>query len=106
VEGRFASRISAPAPVYLAAVLEYLVAEILELAGREANNRNLVRIIPRHIQLSIRSDEELAMLLESTIIQEGGVTEMQLKQLNNPNSSSERPYTLLPGDVESSVLAS
>ena len=64
--------IGAGAPVYLAAVLEYLCAEILELAGN-ASRDNKKRIIPRHIQLAVRNDEELNKLLGGVTIASGGV---------------------------------
>ena len=71
--GKYATRVGAGAPVYLAAVLEYLCAEILELAGNTARDNKKSRIIPRHIQLAVRNDEELNKLLGGVTIASGGV---------------------------------
>jgi len=71
--GRYAARVGAGAPVYLGAVLEYLSAEILELAGNASRDNKKLRIIPRHIQLAIRNDEELNKLLGDVTIAAGGV---------------------------------
>ncbi|KAM7275022.1 hypothetical protein ACFE04_016888 [Oxalis oulophora] len=72
-KGRYAQRVGSGSPVYLSAVLEYLAAEVLELAGNAARDNKKTRIVPRHIQLAVRNDEELSKLLGSVTIANGGV---------------------------------
>jgi histone H2A len=50
-----------------------LAAEILELAGNASRDNKKSRIIPRHIQLAVRNDEELNKLLSDVTIANGGV---------------------------------
>ncbi|XP_043711247.1 histone H2A.1-like [Telopea speciosissima] len=72
-KGRYAQRLGTGAPIYLAAVLEYLAAEVLELAGNAARDNKKSRIIPRHVQLAVRNDDELGRLFDGVTIASGGV---------------------------------
>jgi hypothetical protein len=83
--------------VYLAAVLEYLCAEILELAGNAARDNKKSRIIPRHITLAVKNDEELNKLLGNVTIAAGGVLPnihavLLPKKVLQKNKSSSQDY--------------
>ena len=65
--------LSEGAAVYLTAVLEYLNAEVFELASNNARDDKCSVISCRHLQLAVRNDEELNQLFGGRIIREGGV---------------------------------
>ncbi|NXL18572.1 H2A protein, partial [Setophaga kirtlandii] len=79
--GNYAGRIGSGAAIFLAAVMEYLTAEVLELAGNAAHENRKTRILPRHIQLAVRNDYELNKLFACVTIPQGGVLPNILSQL-------------------------
>lgn len=51
-KGNYAERVGAGAPVYLAAVMEYLAAEVLELAGNAARDNKKTRLVEQALPFS------------------------------------------------------
>ncbi|XP_077155527.1 histone H2A, embryonic-like [Ranitomeya variabilis] len=96
-KGNYAKRIGSGASIYLAAILEYLCAEILELSGNAAKENKKSRILPRHIQLAVRNDEELSQLFDGVTIAEGGVLPnihaVLVPKKTAKGSSSQEPKT-------------
>jgi len=87
-KGHYADHIGSGAAVYLAAVLECLVREILRVAGDAARENKKARIIPRHLQDAIKGHEELSKLLEGVTIAQGGVLpNIQAVLMDHPNGA-------------------
>ena len=63
-KGRYAKHVGYSAAVYTAAVLQYIAAEVLELAGNAARESNTSVIHSRHVELVLRKDEDLAKLVD------------------------------------------
>lgn len=74
-------RIGSSGPIYLAAVMEYLVREILKLAGNKSVSEKHIRITNRDILLSMSSNDELSQLLgpKNYVLGGGGVPTIKAK---------------------------
>ncbi|XP_041061782.1 histone H2AX-like [Carcharodon carcharias] len=88
-KGHYAERVGAGDPVDLAALLEYLTDEILELAGNAARDNKKTRIIPRHRQLAFLNDEELGGV---TIAQDGVLPNIQAVLLPKKTGQPGKGY--------------
>jgi len=73
--GQYARRVGASSAVYLAAVLEYLTAELLELTVKAASQQKnkSKRLSPRTLTLAVRHDDDLGALLQNVTLARGGV---------------------------------
>ena len=71
-KARVASRIGAGAPVFVAAVLQYITAEVLDKAKGTLKS-GAKRITPRYVNLGIMDDEELKHVFSEVTIAAGGV---------------------------------
>ena len=104
--------VTSSAPVFLASILEYLVAEILDLSSKSANSNKRIRITIRDIQISIGKDEELSVLFDKLNISflGGGIvpfihpcllTKKPRKKKKNTDSTPgvKKPHRFRPGTV-------
>ena len=85
--GRYADRIGQGAPVFMAGVLEYLTFELLELASSKANDdkssSSKNSIMPRHIMMAIKSDEEFNKFLKGAEFKETGRAPTYISDVQN-----------------------
>jgi len=92
------ARVGGTAAVFMAAVIEYLVAELCELAGNKAkagqvrkgnekDDKKRARINPRFIQYAINEDHEFAELLSRVTLAGGGVIPLTDKKLKEQTTA-------------------
>ena len=72
-EGQYSKKVSDLSAIYMCAVLEYLVAEFIEMSGNVTKKKNKKRITPRHILIGIKNDSELNKFCGNVTIAFGGV---------------------------------
>ena len=83
-------KLAQAAPVYLAAVLEYITAEVLELAGNVARDNKRARISVDHIFPAINNDEELKKLFKNTTL--GTKAEANIHSVLLPKANPPKKY--------------
>lgn len=90
--GIYADRISDKAAVHLAAAMDYLVLEIVEMAAQICQHHDRARITPRHIALAVQTDYDMAELLKQVTVAQGGIrpyVHPQVMQRNHNDEDSE-----------------
>lgn len=104
-KGCYFQRYSDATAVFLAAVLEFLSGEVLDLAGIQAKNEGRKRIVPTNIFSGIQEDAGLVELFSNIIISEGGCNENIQEVLfadnlkSNTRSQSRSQSQKSKGDV-------
>ncbi|KAI9493258.1 histone-fold-containing protein [Zychaea mexicana] len=83
--------------VFVAATLEYLVTGIVELAGNAAHGNEEHQILPHHLKIAIRNNEELNKLLGHTTVLQSDVlpnihSELLLKKTNKKSGEVSREF--------------
>uniref|UniRef100_A0A0A9YHB0 Histone H2A n=1 Tax=Lygus hesperus TaxID=30085 RepID=A0A0A9YHB0_LYGHE len=89
--GQYARRIGTSGATYMAAVLEYLTAELLELSVKAAaqHSKKPRRLNPRIVTLAVRHDDDLGSLLQNVTMSRGGVLPSMNKALVKKQKGSK-----------------
>lgn len=93
--GQYARRVGASGAVYMAAVLEYLTAELLELSVKAAtqSSKKPGRLSPRTVTLAVRHDDDLGSLLKNVTVSRGGVLPSLTKAVSKKKSGKHSRAT-------------
>jgi len=96
--GQYARRVGESSAVYLAAVVEYLVAELLELSVKAAaqNKSKAKRLTPRTLTLAVRHDDDLGALLQNVTLSRGGVVPSLNKALAKQSKAGKKKSSATP----------
>ena len=94
LKNKWGGNVGVKAAVYLAAVMEYMVAEVLKLSGNAARDMKAVRLASRHIQFAIRGDEELDTFCKHVIIPGGGTIPHIHRPLLKKTKKSKKVKTM------------
>ena len=87
-KGRYQRRISHAAAVFMAATLEYLTAETLELSCKSVDKKK--RLTPRAICLAVRNDADLGSLMANATISRGGVPAQKVEKAEKKKKKSKK----------------
>ncbi|PIC51741.1 hypothetical protein B9Z55_002131 [Caenorhabditis nigoni] len=87
-EGAHGNRISSGASVYLAAVLQYLTSELVDMSVIESKKKNKKRITPRLITLAIKTDNDFNSLFKDITIAQGGVLPKPTKEIKSNSNQN------------------
>lgn len=83
-KGDYAERIGSGASVYMAAVLQYLTYDLVDIAGNIAIGSRRRRIAPGHLHQAVSGDSELQLLFGEVVTQEKNCPR------NSPATSSRK----------------
>jgi histone H2A len=89
VSGKYAPDVTEEAAVHMSAVLQYMAKELLEISGNIAKDNKSPIIMPRHLLLAVRNDDELNKLFPDVL---NTVTKPSLASvLGNTKKSKQSP---------------